>query len=123
MSDSRPLSPHLGIYKKLLTAVFSILHRLTGIGLSIGSIFITLLIVSIAMGPQYFFYSQLIFSMFVFKFILFLWTLYIFYHLYNGIRYLFWSFGTGIELKTVYISGYLVLFFTLISTIGIWFVL
>ena len=123
MSDSRPLSPHLGIYKKLLTAVFSILHRLTGIGLSIGSIFITLLIVSIAMGPQYFFYSQLIFSMFVFKFILFLWTLAIFYHLYNGIRYLFWSFGTGIELKTVYISGYLVLFFTLISTIGIWFVL
>ena len=62
-------------------------------------------------------------SMTLFKIILFVWTIGIFYHLFNGIRYLFWSYGTGMDLKTVYNSGYFVLFLTLISTITVWFVL
>ena len=55
MPNNRPLSPHLSIYKKVPTAVFSILHRLTGFGLSIGSIIIAIWIAIIALGPNYFF--------------------------------------------------------------------
>ena len=32
MIYNRPLSPHLSIHKKVLTALFSIFHRITGIG-------------------------------------------------------------------------------------------
>ena len=123
MMNNRPLSPHLSIHKKVLTSIFSIFHRLTGIGLSIGSVLITAWIAIISFGADYFFLLEYISSFLIFKIILFIWTVGIFYHLFNGIRYLFWSFGTGMDLKTVYNSGYFVLFLTLISTITVWFVL
>lgn len=123
MTANRPLSPHLSIHKKILTALFSIFHRFTGISLSIGSIFISFWIATIALGPKYFSLFEYILSMTLFKIILFAWTIGIFYHLFNGIRYLFWSYGMGMDIKTVYNTGYLVLFLTLISTLSVWFFL
>ena len=120
MPNNRPLSPHLGIYKKVQTAVFSILHRITGFGLSIGSILITIWIAILSLGPDYFFIFKAISSFLIFKFILLIWTIGFFFHLFNGIRYLFWSFGFGMELKTVYNSSYLVILLTLVSTIIVW---
>lgn len=123
MTNNRPLSPHLSIHKKVLTAFFSIFHRFTGIVLSLGTILICVWISLIALGPNYFyFYEQIARSLF-FKFILFFWTLGIFYHLFNGTRYLYWSFGWGMNLKSVYLSGYLVLFLTIVATIIVWFYL
>ena len=121
MIDNRPLSPHLSIHKKLLTSIFSIFHRFTGIGLSIGSILITLWIAIIALGPDYFFLFEYFSSLIFFKAILFIWTVGAIYHLFNGIRYLFWSYGVGMNLKTVYSSGYLVFFLTLIASLIVWF--
>ena len=120
MINNRPLSPHLSIYKKVLTAVFSVLHRLTGLGLSIGSVLITIWIAILALGPNYFFIFKAISTFLFFKIILFVWTIGLFFHLFNGIRYLFWSFGLGMELKTVYNSSYLVILLTFLSTIILW---
>ena len=121
MIDNRPLSPHLTIHKKVLTSVFSIFHRISGIGLSIGSILISLWVSLLALGPDYFYIFETISRTFVFKLVLFLWTIGIFYHLFNGTRYLYWSYGIGMNLKTVYTSGYIVIFLTLLSTIFVWF--
>jgi len=123
MPNNRPLSPHLGIHKKVLSAVFSIFHRLTGFGLSIGSIFIALWVAVIALGPNYFIIFQSISSFIVFKILLFIWTVGIFFHLFNGIRYLYWSFGIGMELKTINNSSYFVLLLTILSTIIVWITL
>ena len=120
MIDNRPLSPHLSIHKKVLTALFSIFHRITGIGLSMGSILISIWFLLISLGPNYFVYFEIISQNIIFKFILLIWTIGIFYHLYNGFRKLYWSFGIGMDLTTVYRSGYIVLFLTLISTIVVW---
>ena len=120
MTDNRPLSPHLSIHKKVLTALFSIFHRITGIGLSIGSILISIWFLLISLGPNYFVYFEIISQNIIFKFILLIWTIGIFYHLYNGFRKLYWSFGIGMDLTTVYRSGYIVLFLTLLSTIVVW---
>ena len=120
MIDNRPLSPHLTIHKKVLTAVFSIFHRITGIGLSIGSILMAIWISLIALGPNYFFIFETIVATLIFKILLFLWTLGVFYHLFNGIRYLFWTYGLGMELKTVYTSGYIILLLTFVSSIFLW---
>ena len=70
MIDNRPLSPHLSIHKKILTAVFSIFHRITGIALSIGSVLIAIWIFLIAMGPQYFLFFEILAESIVFKIIL-----------------------------------------------------
>ena len=120
MIDNRPLSPHLSIHKKVLTALFSIFHRITGIGLSLGSILIAIWFLLISLGPNYFIYFEMISKNILFKFILLIWTIGIFYHLYNGCRKLYWSFGIGMDLITVYRSGYIVLFLTLTSTIAVW---
>ena len=121
MIDNRPLSPHLSIHKKVLTAVFSIFHRLTGIFLTIGSFFLVFWFLSVLIGENFYNYFQIISSNFIFKVILFFWTLAFFYHLFNGIRYLFWSFSLGMELKTVYRSGYIVSLLTFIATIIVWY--
>jgi len=121
MIDNRPLSPHLSIHKKILTAVFSIFHRLTGIFLTIGSFFLVFWFLSVLIGENFYNYFQVISSNFIFKVILFFWTLAFFYHLFNGIRYLFWSFSLGMDLKTVYLSGYIVSLLTIIATIIVWY--
>ena len=120
MTLHRPLSPHLSIYKKVLTSVFSIFHRFTGIAMSIGAILLSIWIILIALGPNYFSIFQLIGSHLVFKIFLFLWTLAIFYHLFNGIRYLIWSYGKMMDLSVVYKSGYVVLALSILSTLLVW---
>ena len=121
MIDNRPLSPHLSIHKKVLTAVFSIFHRLTGIFLTLGSLLLVFWFLSISIGENFYNYFQIISSNFIFKIILFFWILAFFYHLFNGVRYLFWSFSLGMELKTVYLSGYIIALLTIISTIIVWY--
>ena len=117
---NRPISPHLSIHKKVLTAVFSIFHRFTGIGLSVGAFLLSCWIIILALGEKYYGIFQTISSFFIFKVILFLWTLAIFYHLYNGIRYLIWSYGKMMDLKIVYKTGYAVLALSFMSTLMVW---
>ena len=121
MTDNRPLSPHLSIHKKVLTAVFSIFHRISGIGLSVGALLISIWFFLISFGPQFYVYFELISKNILFKLVLLVWTIGIFYHLFNGCRKLYWSFGIGMELSQVYRSGYIVLFLTIISTLGVWY--
>ena len=119
--NNRPLPPHITIHKKVLTSVFSIFHRFSGIILSLGSILITIWISMIALGPNFFNLFEILSTNLFFKLILFIWTVVIFYHLFNGIRYLYWLFGKGMEIKLVYFSGYIVLILTCISTFFVWF--
>ena len=121
MTDNRPLSPHLSIHKKILTAVFSIFHRITGIGLSVGALLISVWFFLISSGPGTYLYFEIFSKNILFKLVLFLWTIGVFYHLFNGCRKLYWSFGIGMELSQVYKSGYVVLFLTLISSFGVWY--
>lgn len=49
-----------------------------------------------------------------------IWTACISYHLFNGVRHLFWDFGYGFELSHVYFSGRLVIVATVLLTAGVW---
>ena len=122
MSRQRPLSPHLQIYKPQITSVLSILHRGTGIVLSIGSIILVLWIVTLTLGEStYLMYSNIINNWFG-KFIIFGFTFALFYHLSNGIRHLFWDAGYGYELNHAYISGISVIISSLLLTSMTWLI-
>jgi succinate dehydrogenase / fumarate reductase cytochrome b subunit len=113
----RPLSPHLQIYKPQLTSVLSITHRITGVVLSILSLFIPLTLVSVALGVGYFNILKVFLTN---TFIQLLITASIFvlaYHLLNGIRHLFWDYGLGLSMRDTYISGYLVLIVSVLLTL------
>ena len=122
MSRQRPLSPHLQIYKPQITSILSILHRGTGIALSIGSIILVSWIVALTLGEDtYLMYSNLINNWFG-KFIIFGFTFALFYHLSNGIRHLFWDAGYGYDLKHAYISGVAVIISSLSLTSITWLI-
>lgn len=122
MNRQRPLSPHLQIYKPQLTSILSILHRATGVALSIGSIILVSWVVALSLGEiAYSSYSMIINNWFG-KLVLFGFTFGLFYHLSNGIRHLFWDAGYGYDLKLAYTSGALVIISSLTLTIVTWFI-
>lgn len=102
----RPLSPHLQIYKPQLTSVLSITHRVMGLALSIGSIFLVWWLVAAATSERAFARAQWFFGSWLGLLLLFGWTFAFFYHLCNGIRHLVWDTGHGLDLRTTYLSGW-----------------
>lgn len=115
---SRPLSPHLQIYRPQLTSVLSFLHRLTGIALSLGSIPLVVWLGSIAMGRQAY---MTVFSWLTSPLgttMLLGWAFCFYYHLANGIRHLFWDMlGWGYDLKAAYRNGWIVVGFAFTLTL------
>jgi succinate dehydrogenase / fumarate reductase cytochrome b subunit len=116
MNRSRPLSPHLQIYKPQITSILSIFHRLTGISLSIGSFIIVAWIVSLSMGVESYSYFMSIVDNWFIQTIIFGFAFALFYHFSNGVRHLFWDAGLGFELKSVYVSGSIVVLNAIILT-------
>ena len=116
----RPLSPHLQVYRWQLTSVLSILHRATGVGLSLGTILLVWWLVAAATGPEAYAGVQSFLGSWLGLLLLFGWSVALFYHLCNGIRHLWWDTGRGLELKSVYAGGWAVLAIAAVLTIVAW---
>ncbi len=117
LNNKRPLSPHLQIYKPQLTSVMSISHRFTGVILSLLSIIIPVFFILLSLGDEYFDLLIVVLNHFLVKLILYGIIFVIFYHLLNGIRHLFWDIGMGLSIKESYLSGYLVIIISIITTL------
>ena len=119
----RPLSPHLGIYKWQITMVMSILHRATGVFLSIGLLMLTCWLLAIATGSNE--YAQVLdfFRSIIGRLLLIGWSFAFFYHFCNGIRHLFWDSGRGFEIEQVKKSGVFTFIAAIVLTAGTWFIL
>lgn len=116
----RPLSPHLQIYRWQLTMLMSISHRITGGALVGGTMLLSATIIALAFGAEIYPSIQAIFSSPFGQILLLGWTLSLYYHLFNGIRHLFWDVGYGFSLRATYRSGYLVLAASVVLTILTW---
>ncbi|MBV9015947.1 MAG: succinate dehydrogenase, cytochrome b556 subunit [Alphaproteobacteria bacterium] len=116
----RPLSPHLQVYRWTLPMTMSILHRATGIALSLGTILLVLWLVAAASGPVPYAHVQGFIGSWTGLLLLFGWSVSLFYHLCNGIRHLWWDTGQGLELPAVYGSGWAVLAATAVLTVLAW---
>ena len=118
----RPLSPHLQVYRWQLTSVMSILHRFSGVALSLGAILLVWWLGTAADGPEPYAGMQRFLGSWFGLVLLFGWSLALFYHLCNGIRHLWWDTGRGLELNGVYAGGWAVLAVTAALTIVTWVV-
>jgi succinate dehydrogenase / fumarate reductase cytochrome b subunit len=119
-THKRPLSPYLQIYKPQLTTIMSILHRATGIFLSLGTLVLVYWLMAAANGPIAYQQAQSLLTSSGGLLLLFGWTFALFYHLSNGIRHLFWDAGLGMDIKTVYLTGKIVWIATFILTALAW---
>jgi succinate dehydrogenase / fumarate reductase cytochrome b subunit len=119
--ESRPLSPHLTIYRPQITTVLSILHRITGFGLYVGLILAALWTMHLGFYGNGGFVGAF-FTTRIGKLFLFFWTLALFYHLANGIRHLFWDAGKGYALPVATRSGYAVVVSAAVLTGVCWLI-
>jgi succinate dehydrogenase / fumarate reductase cytochrome b subunit len=107
-------------YRFQITSALSILHRLTGIGLAVGSILLAWWLVAVAAGGEWFAATHAFIASPLGILLLFLWSVAFFYHLCNGIRHLVWDAGRGFEIRNAYRSGYAVLTATAVLTVLTW---
>ena len=119
---NRPLSPHLQICRPQLTSVLSIVHRMTGVGLTLGAVLVVWWLLAAATGPEYFAIVDGLLTSWIGYLVLLGSTWALAYHLLNGIRHLAWDMGYGFELETVDRSGIAVLVGSGVLTILLWLI-
>ena len=95
LRGNRPLSPHLQIYKPILTMVMSILHRITGAALYFGTILLAWWLIAAAAGPSYFDFVNEIYGSIIGRLILFGFTWALVHHMLGGLRHFVWDMGAG----------------------------
>ena len=97
VTRSRPLSPHLQIYKPIPTMVMSIVHRITGGALYFGTLLVAWWLVAAATGEAYFDWVNWFFGTLVGRLILFGYTWALMQHMLGGLRHFMWDMGRGYE--------------------------
>lgn len=103
---TRPLSPHLQIYRPQLTSVLSFTHRLSGVALGMCAVFLVAWLQAAASGPRPYAALHDFIQSWPGHILLVGGIFSFFLHLCGGIRHLFWDTGRGFELRTIYASGW-----------------
>lgn len=122
MPIQRPLSPHLQVYRWQITMLMSILHRVSGVVLSVGAFGLAWWLLAVARGGDAYAQAAAALASPLGLLLLAGFSLAMVYHLLNGIRHLLWDAGWGLEIPEVYRSGYAVGILTVVLTAAIWFV-
>lgn len=97
LEQRRPLSPHLEVYKPLLTMMMSITHRITGMALYAGALLVVWFVLALAAGPSAFHTVSVVYGSWIGQIILFLFTWAFFQHLLGGVRHFVWDAGFGMD--------------------------
>ncbi|MGB3147347.1 MAG: succinate dehydrogenase, cytochrome b556 subunit [Paracoccaceae bacterium] len=96
----RPLSPHLQIYRPQLTSITSILTRITGNGLVVGTVLVVWWLLAASIGPEYFAVADGVLKSWFGILVLTasLWA--VWYHYLAGLRHLYFDAGRGLDIPT-----------------------
>ena len=93
----RPLSPHLQIYRPMLTMMMSITHRITGAGLYLGTLLLAWWLIAAATGADAFATANWFIGSILGRLILFGFTWALFTHMLGGIRHMIQDTGRCME--------------------------
>ena len=118
----RPTSPHLQVYRWQITMTMSILHRITGVAITVGAFGLAWWLVALAEGGSQYAHVAALIASPLGKLLLFGFSLALVYHLLNGIRHLLWDIGWGFDIPETYRSGWTVIVLTVVFTAAIWLV-
>jgi len=113
--SGRPLSPFLN-YRWGVTNTLSILHRITGVWMSIGVLVLACWLISLATGPAEYAAIASFYGSAWFKLPFVGWIFCFFYHLANGVRHLVWDAGSGFGHAQIRIGGVIVVVFAVVAT-------
>ena len=120
--QARPISPHLSIYKMITTMEMSILHRITGAALYVGTLLVAWWLVAAASGEPYFNWVNGIFGSFLGRLVLFGYTWALMHHLLGGLRHFMWDTGHGLEKHFSTKMAWATIIGSVVLTLLIWIV-
>ena len=118
----RPLSPHLQVYRWPVSMALSILHRITGVGLGLGTLLLAWWLIAAAVSDDAFGGVQWFLATPIGMLVLFGWTLALCFHFFSGIRHLVWDAGYGFEQPWYDRSGWAVVIATVAAALLLWFI-
>ena len=116
----RPLSPHIQIYRRSIHMVMSIMHRITGAALYLGTLLLAAWLMAAAMGPGTFAIVNACASSLLGKLVLLGYSWALIHHMFGGIRHLIWDTGRGLDLASVRTISWATIIGSLIVTLAIW---
>jgi succinate dehydrogenase / fumarate reductase cytochrome b subunit len=96
-APQRPISPHILIYRWPLPMAMSILHRITGAGLYVGTLLMAWWLIAAGSGPNAYATFAAFIGSFFGRLILFGYTWALVHHALGGVRHLIWDTGRGFE--------------------------
>lgn len=120
VTQNRPLSPHLSIYKPIPTMVMSIVHRITGVALYAGTLLVAWWLFAAASGEATFDWVNGIFGSLLGRLVLFGYTWALVHHMLGGFRHFIWDTGHGFDPQTSTKMAWATLAGSIILTILIW---
>ena len=118
----RPLSPHLQIYRPMLTMMMSIIHRATGVALYFGTVLLVWWLTAAATSDSYFDMVQGFFGHWFGRLVLFGFTWALLHHALGGLRHLLWDTGRGFDLPAVELMARANLGLSVVLTIVLWII-
>ena len=116
----RPLSPHLQIYRPRVNMVMSILHRITGGALALGTLLLAWWLAAVAGPPAYFDFVNGLAGSWLGRLVLLGYTWALMHHMLGGIRHLYWDTGAGLDLPTVRRLSWLTFIGSVALTLVVW---
>lgn len=119
---SRPLSPHLQIYRLPLAARISITHRIIGVAFFAASFVVSLYCLMTVVGFDLIWLDVLLFSAFAKIKLSFLAGALCFY-IVSELRYIFWGFNLGISPAFINVSNILIVSAGLLAGVFSFFVM
>jgi succinate dehydrogenase / fumarate reductase cytochrome b subunit len=119
---NQPISPHLQVYRFHFTMAASIIHRITGVGLGLGSLLLSWWLIAAATGPEAYAVVQTVMGSLIGRLILLGYTWAIFYHLLCGIRFMVWDAGYALEIRNTKLGGQIVVVGSVILTALCWLI-
>jgi succinate dehydrogenase / fumarate reductase, cytochrome b subunit len=93
----RPLSPHLTVYRPMMTMMMSIAHRITGAALYVGTLLLVWYLFAAAEGGSAFTFASWFLGSIIGQIILLGFTFALLHHFFGGIRHLIWDAGYGFD--------------------------
>jgi succinate dehydrogenase cytochrome b subunit len=120
LEAERPLSPHLQIYRPMLTMMMSIAHRITGASLAVGFLLLAWWFVAVSAGPEAYAKFDAFFASIVGRLLLFLFTWALIHHMLGGIRHLIWDTGTGLDKTSIEVFAWLTIISSIVLTVLVW---
>ena len=118
----RPLSPHLSIFRPLITMTMSIVHRITGAALYFGMVLVAWWLLAAAIGPEAFAAADGFLSSPIGLLLLFGFTWALIHHTLGGIRHMIWDFGGGMSSAARNGLSWATLIGSVILTLLVWVV-